>query len=180
MAKAVNSKEAHLERCTVRALQVLVSVGFEPDDARVALVALRGESHDYCVSCGYKKKAATGTVSKPEELLEVDSLDLIIRNPQRDGDIGDLDRRLNINQRVLRALYEAGRHGLTDDELVDVSGVLNKSAPAARVNLMAGGWVRMGIKKDHTPLERKAFNSDSKMKVWVLTRVGRQKIESYA
>lgn len=127
--------------------------------AEVILQSLRTVNRDFCPACYYKRKRPTGEPLNDGVLVDID---IIIQQPQRDGDSGDLDVRRGHTNRVLMTLAGEGLNGLTDVELAERTGIYLDSAKGCRAGLMQGGWVMASGRKRLSPRGRP-------MTVWVLT-----------
>ena len=128
-------------------------------------VALKEVSSDFCVACTYKRKARTGApfTGEPSELTPLSE---IVHLPQRDGDDGNITRRMKHAEAVIDRLYRAGDVGQTDVELADRTGIYLDSCKGMRSSLLGHGWVKSSGRTRLSPRDRP-------MTVWVLTEQAR-------
>lgn len=156
-----SSADEHRDRMTVRALVAIERALNQdgPPSAAAILEALRLEGATHCPVCCYKRKGVTGEAGR----FDPDAVSRVALNPQRDGDGGGVDKREEQLTRVLRSLWEAGDHGLTDEELSRHARVFRLSAAAARSALLTAGWVRS------VPRVKRRSDHGRPMTVWCLT-----------
>ncbi len=128
--------------------------------------AMSEASTDFCVVCTYKRKARTGAAFTGEP-TELTPLADIVRLPQRDGDDGNLHRRMKHAEAVIARLYQIGDTGQTDIELSERTGIYLDSCKGMRSSLLGHGWVKSSGRTRMSPRERP-------MTVWILTDEARK------